>query len=172
MRFHTYAFVPLIAFCLLRAQEPAPPSTQQNPFEAVTETPQSPPAKVSGPAIVAIEFRGAKRISQTTLRVLVNSRAGGAYDPESLQRDAQALRNTGRFSDVVWETEQSRSGPIVRFVLVERPLIETIEYHGDDSVTLAEISERFAQRKIRLKPESLYHEEDLSGARQRRSRSL
>ena len=174
MRSYTSVLAPLMSLCLLRAlivpaqatkpQEPDPSSTQRGPFEAVPKIPQSPPAKVSGPTIVAIEFRGARRLPQSILRVLIASRVGGPYDIETLRRDAQALYDTGRFSKIVWETEQSRSGPIVRFLVVERPVIQSIEYQGNDTVTTPEILERFEQRKIKLKVEALCNEDELERA--------
>jgi outer membrane protein assembly factor BamA len=85
----------------------------------------------------------------------------GAYDVETLRRDSQALYETGRFSDVVWETVPGPAGVIVRFMVVERPLIQSIEYEGDDTVTMAEILERFKQRKIKPRAETLYHKDEL-----------
>jgi outer membrane protein insertion porin family len=114
--------------------------------------------------IEALEFRGAKRIPQIVLRALMVSRAGGPFDIETLRRDAQALRNTQRFSDIVWEAEPGRAGAIVRFVVAERPLIRSVEYEGDDTVTVAEILERFKQRKVKLGVETLYIEDELGRA--------
>jgi outer membrane protein assembly factor BamA len=165
---------PLIGLCLLRAptisaqatkpQEPAPSSTQRSPFEAVPEAPQFPAPEVSGPTIEAIEFLGARRIPASTLRALIESHAGGAYDVANLLRDSQTLSNTQRFSDVAWETEPGRTGAIVRFLAVERPIIRFIEYRGFEPVTRAEVLERFKQRKIDLGPGSLYHEDELQRA--------
>jgi outer membrane protein insertion porin family len=174
MRSYTLALVPLIGLCLLRAQtapaqatkpqEAAPSSIQRIRFEAVPEPPQPPRPKVSGPTIEAIEFRGARRVPQSTLRAIIASRVGGAYDFETLRRDSQALYNTGRFSDIAWETELGPAGAIVRFVVVERPLIRSIEYQGDDTVTIEEILERFQQRKIKLRVETLYNDDELGRA--------
>ena len=119
---------------------------------------------MSGRPIEAIEFRGALRMPQSTLQVLIASRVGGAYNIETLRRDSQALYNTGRFSDVVWETEPGSAGDIVRFVVVERPLIQSIEYQGDDTVTIQEILDRFKQRKVRLLAQSIYNEDELPRA--------
>ncbi len=172
MRSHWLVSAPFIGFCLLqppiaRAQA-AQSSTPHNPFEAIPEPPQPPFQKISGPPIQAIQFRamdfkGAARSSQI-LRAIIESHAGGAYDPETLRRDAQALYKTGRFSRVDWETEQGSVGPIVRFMVVERPLIQSIEYQGNDAVTIPEILERFKQRKVKLRAETLLNEDDLSRA--------
>jgi outer membrane protein insertion porin family len=172
MRFFTLVVTLLIGTCLLRAQivpaqatkprEAALSSTQRNPFEAVPEPP--PPPKVSGPTIEAIEFRGARRLPQSVLRAVIASRAGGAYDMETLRRDSQALYKTGRFSHIAWETEMGPAGAIVRFVVVERPLIQSIEYQGDDTVTIPEILERFKERKVNLRVETLYNDDELGRA--------
>src|SRR5438552_1203808 len=89
--------------------------------------------KVSGPPIEAIEFRGTS-VPQFALRAIIASRVGGACDIETLRRDSQSLYNTGRFSHVLLETEPGPKGVIVRFVVVQRPLIQSIEYQGDDTV--------------------------------------
>jgi outer membrane protein assembly factor BamA len=174
MRSNELVLAALFGFCLLRAsigsaqtttpQEPAPPFTQRNSFEAVPEPRQERAPKVSGRTIDAIELRGPMRVSQSTLQVLIASRVGGAYNIETLRRDSQALYKTGRFSDIGWEIEPGSAGDIVRFVVVERPLIQSIEYQGDDTVTILEILERFKQRKVSLLAQSLYNEDELPRA--------
>jgi outer membrane protein assembly factor BamA len=172
MRSHGFVLAPVIALCLLRSAIPAQTTTPQEPapsaqlitFETVPEPPQPVRAKISEPTIEDIEFRGARRLPQSTLRVLIASRVGGAYDIETLRRDSEALNKTGRFSDIVWETEPGRAGVIVRFTVVERPLIQSIEYQGDDTVTVPEILERLNQRKVDLRVDSLFKEDELRRA--------
>src|SRR5262245_2411666 len=106
MRSYQLILAPLIGLCILRAQtvtaqdtkpqEPAQSSIKRNPFEPVPEPPQVPPSKVSGPIIEAIEFQGARRVPQTSLRAVIASRVGSVYDIETLRRDAQTLYNTSR----------------------------------------------------------------------------
>lgn len=134
-----------------------------NPFEAIPEPPQELRPAVLGPTIKAIEFRGVKRFSPFVLSRVIASRAGSAYDLEALQRDTEALYKTKLFSYVVWETEPSAAGAIVRFVVVERPLIESIDVQGD-TVTMPEVLERWSQRKIKLRAEALYDEDELPRA--------
>ena len=98
------------------------------------------------------------------MRTTIAARAGDAFDPETLRRDAQALYNTKRFSNVSWVTEQGAKGPIVRFSVVERPLIESIEFQGDDVVNTHEVLERLKQRKAKLGMEMLFDETELGYA--------
>lgn len=166
------ALTALLGFGLLQAQtvpatkpqKSAPSSTQRNPFESVPQPPESSSPKIAGPTIGTIEFRGASRVSQSSLRAVIESRVGSAYDREILRRDAQTLYNTGRFSDIRWESEPGPAGAIVRFVVVERPLIQSIEYQGDDTVTISEVLERLKRRKVKLGVETLYIEDQLGRA--------
>ncbi|MBL8230353.1 MAG: hypothetical protein JNL98_17825 [Bryobacterales bacterium] len=174
MRSSTWVLAQIIGLCVLRAQDvpaqtaqpqaSAQSSAQRSPFEAIPEPRQTSPQKRSGPTIKAVEFRGASRIQQFALRAIIVTRVGGAYDVAALQNDCQALRNTRRFSHVVWEAEPTPEGVIARFVLVERPLIESIEYKGNSVVTIEEILERFKQRKVNLRVETLFDEDELPRA--------
>src|ERR1700675_3089236 len=85
---------------------PAPPQRPNNPFEAVPQSqeapPQQPPRLETPPpaagqarpgeapaedVIEAIEFRGARRVPQDTLRALIFTKRGDKYDEDTLHRD-------------------------------------------------------------------------------------
>jgi len=160
----------------------APPQPQKNPFENVPAgpegAPQQPPQQpaqqqpaqprleapkpaeaakpVAGEAIEAIEFRGARRVPQDTLKALISSKAGDIFSDDAMRRDFMALWNTGRFDDIRLETEPGRIGLIVRFVVTERRVIRSINYEGIHSVTVSEILDRFKERKVGLSVESQY----------------
>jgi outer membrane protein insertion porin family len=158
---------------------PKPPQPQTNPFENVPRqeaAPTNPPGtpqvqrpqletpaqnvKPTAPAgsqvIETIEFRGTKRVPQDSLKVLILSKTGDILNLETLRRDYMALWNTGRFDDIRLEEEPGRTGVIVRFVMVERRVIRSIEYPGAKSVTVSEILDRFKERKVGLSVESQY----------------
>jgi outer membrane protein insertion porin family len=147
-----------------QTQNPAaPPQTQQ-----ATPQQQQPPLQTPRPAeepkaaapgtevVEAVEFRGARRVPQDTLKALIYTKAGDMLSDESLRRDFMVLWNTGRFDDVRLETEPGRTGVIVRFVLTERRVIRSINYEGIKSVTVSEILDRFKERKVGLSVESQY----------------
>ena len=101
-------------------QQPAtqPAGAPQQPQQL--ETPPAvgqPVANPEGLAIEGFEFRGAKRVPQDTLKALILSKPGDIYNEETLRRDFMILWNTGRFDDIRLETEQGRTGVIVRFVV-------------------------------------------------------
>ncbi|MEP6715729.1 MAG: outer membrane protein assembly factor BamA [Terriglobia bacterium] len=165
-------------------QAPPQPTPAQpapaNPFETVpqVEKPQAPPPPVApqfeapravapgepaaGPAIPenvieSIQFRGARRVPQDTLRALVSSKAGDVYNEEALRRDYMLLWNTNRFDDITLETEKGeRGGVVVTFVVVERPVVRDIKYEGLKSASTSDVLDRFKERKVGLVVESQY----------------
>lgn len=157
--------------------KPAPePKKPQSPFETVPEAaPETAPVQqpgqkpqmeapptaeapkpAAGQVIEAIEFRGARRVPQDTLRALIFTKRGDILNDDALRRDFMALWNTGRFDDIRLETEPGRTGVIVRFVLTERRVVRSIKYEGIKSVTVSEILDRFKERKVGLSVESQY----------------
>src|SRR4029077_17662567 len=114
-----------------RAQQPKPAGKPQ--LEVLK--PAAPPSAPSGDVIVSIEFRGARRVPQETLRALISTKTGDIFNQDALRRDFMALWNTGRFDDVRLETETAKTGLIVRFVVTERPIVRTIKYENLKSVS-------------------------------------
>ncbi len=160
------------------AQQPPAPPKPPSPFESVPTAPQAEPPKPAEPAkpqfetpkpalqppaaeeienvIEAIEFRGARRVPQDTLRALIFSKKGDRVDQDAFHRDFMALWNTGRFDDIRLEQEPGKTGWIVRFVVVERRVVRSIKYEGNKSITVSEILDRFKDRRVGLSVESQY----------------
>jgi outer membrane protein insertion porin family len=165
-------------------QNPAPPPGQQqtapptnNPFETIpqaeppkpTTSPIQPQfeapkaaepgsqAPIGADVIESIQFRGARRVPQDTLRAMIFSKTGDVYNEETLRRDFMALWNTNRFDDIRIETDKGeRGGVAVTFVVTERPVIRDIKYEGAKSVSTSDILDRFKERKVGLTVESMY----------------
>ncbi len=157
------------------AQPPKPAEPKKpGPFETVpqvkpeAEAPKAAPQAKPAEAAVApetvpdvveyIEFRGARRVPQDTLRALIFTKKGDRYDQEALHRDFMALWNTGRFDDITMEREPGKTGWIVRFLVTERRVIRTIKYEGNKSITVSEILDRFKERRVGLAVEQQYEQ--------------
>ncbi|MEK7405865.1 MAG: outer membrane protein assembly factor BamA [Acidobacteriota bacterium] len=167
----------LVAAAPAQQQPPLPQPKKPSPFEPVPRVPEQPkpapeqakpqleapkpaaePPKPAAAAEVvdAIEFRGARRVPQDTLRAMIFTRRGDRFDEDALRRDFMALWNTGRFDDIRLEVEPGTTGLIVRFVVVERQVVRSIKYEGIKSVTVSEILDRFKERRVGLSVESQY----------------
>jgi outer membrane protein insertion porin family len=170
--------------------KPQPPQQKkQNPFETIpTEQAKPEPAqqKKQGPTLETpkpavdaakpgqqpvedvvelIEFRGARRVPQDTLRALIFTKKGDKYSDDALQRDFMALWNTGRFDDIRLERETGTTGWIVRFLVTERRIVRSIKYDGMKSITVSEILDRFKDRKVGLSVEQQYDPNKVQRAR-------
>lgn len=98
-------------------EQPATPPAQPPPAAAPQQTkPGAPPENY----IEEIQFRGARRVPQDTMRALIYSKKGDKYDPEVLHRDFMALWNTGKFDDIRLEREPGQFGWVVRFIVTGR----------------------------------------------------
>jgi outer membrane protein insertion porin family len=132
--------------------KPAPP------FEAPKQVPSTTPipAGVNENVIGEIQFRGARRVPQDTLRALIFTKVGDTYNEDTLNRDYHALWNQQRFDDIRLEAEPGPNGLILRFIVVERAVIRSIKYENIKSLTTSEILDRFKERKVGLVVESQY----------------
>jgi outer membrane protein insertion porin family len=159
------------------ATQQPPPANRNNPFENVPQVEAPKPAQapaapqfeapkpdaapqqapLGADVVESIQFRGARRVPQDTLRAMIFSKVGDVYNEETLRRDFMALWNTNRFDDIRLETEKGdRGGLVVTFVVTERPVIRDIKYEGAKSVTTSDILDRFKERKVGLTVESMY----------------
>ncbi len=143
-------------------EEPAKPAQPAPPVQPTPPPAAQEPARVTRPGqtpdnvIEAIEFRGARRVRQDTLQALIFTKKGDRFDEESLHRDFMALWNSGRFDDLRIEREPGKDGWIIRFVVVERPVVRTIKYEGNKSVSVSDILDRYKDKKVGLVVESQY----------------
>jgi len=139
-------------------QAPAPPKPPANPFETITEAPAAAPTAAQATDVIdGIEFRGSRRVPQDTLRAIIFTKRGDLYNDQALHRDLITLWNQGRFDDIRMERERAETGGwIVRFIVVERPVVRTLEFVGAKTVTQSDILERFRDRRVGLSVESQF----------------
>ena len=106
--------------------------------------------------IVEIRVHGNRRIPADTVKARIFSKVGDVYDQAAIERDFNALWNTGYFEDIRFEREQSDKGWIIHIYLKERPTIREINYTGLNAVSTSDVLDRFKERKVGLSVESQY----------------
>jgi outer membrane protein insertion porin family len=106
--------------------------------------------------IVDIRVHGNRRIPAETIKARIFTKIGDVYDVAALERDFNALWNTGYFEDIRFEREQSEKGWILHIYLKERPTIREINYVGLNAVSTSDVLDRFKERKVSLSVESQY----------------
>ena len=106
--------------------------------------------------IVGIQIHGNRRIPADTVKARIFTKVGDVYDTTSIERDFNALWNTGYFEDIRFEREQSAKGWILHIYVKERPTIREINYTGLSAVSTSDVLDRFKDRKVGLSVESQY----------------
>jgi len=100
--------------------------------------------------IVGINVHGNRRIPAETVKARIFSKVGDVYDAAAIERDFNALWNTGYFEDIRFEREQNAKGWILHIYLKERPTIREINYTGLNAVSTSDVLDRFKERKVGL----------------------
>jgi len=106
--------------------------------------------------IVGISVHGNRRIPAETVKARIFSKVGDVYDAAAIERDFNALWNTGYFEDIRFEREQNAKGWILHIYLKERPTIREINYTGLNAVSTSDVLDRFKERKVGLSVENQY----------------
>jgi outer membrane protein insertion porin family len=101
-------------------------------------------------------IHGNRRIPADTIKARIFTKIGDVYDNAAIERDFNALWNTGYFEDIRFEREQSTKGWILHIYVKERPTIREINYTGLSAVTTSDVLDRFKDRKVGLSVESQY----------------
>lgn len=130
---------------------PPPPSQAPPQPSATTATPSS-----NQGVIQEIVIHGNRRIPAETIRARISTRPGDVYDDSSLERDFNALWNTGYFDDLRIEREETPKGWRIHVYVTEKPTISEINYKGLNAVSQSDVLDRFKKDKVGLSVESQY----------------
>jgi outer membrane protein insertion porin family len=103
---------------------------------------QQAPRRAPGQRVERVNFQGARRVPEDTLRALVATKPGDVYSEDTVKRDFDKLWNTNRFEDVRVQVGVGRTGVVVTFVLTERAA-QRGNQPPDKSVPVAELLDRF-----------------------------
>ena len=106
--------------------------------------------------IADIVPRGNRRIPAETIKSRMTTRRGDVYDQAVLERDFNALWNTGYFDDLRFEREQTPKGWIIYVYVKEKPTIREIKYEGLNSVSQSDLLDKFKERKVGISQESQF----------------
>lgn len=104
-------------------------------------------ARAEQAAIAAIEVVGNERVEADAIRVNVGLRVGASLDPEAIDRDVRAIYGMGFFDQVRVVVDDTAAGPVVRFVVEERPLVRTVSVEGTDAIDQDEV-----EGALRIRP--------------------
>ncbi|HTU40308.1 MAG TPA: outer membrane protein assembly factor BamA [Candidatus Aquilonibacter sp.] len=106
--------------------------------------------------ISEITVTGNRRIPSETVKSRIFTHPGDIYDPAALERDFNALWNTGYFEDIKFSREQTPKGWRLIIQVKEKPTIREINYVGLSSISTSDVLDRFKEAKVGLAVENQY----------------
>jgi len=90
--------------------------------------------------IEAIEVTGNEQIPDEAVLGYVKTRTGEIYDEQRIERDVQALLESGRFKSARASVSRSATGVTVTFHVTERPLVSALAFEGNKSIKDSELA--------------------------------
>ncbi len=106
--------------------------------------------------ISEIDVKGNRRIPAETIKARIFTHPGDIFDSSGLERDFNALWNTGYFQDIRFTREETPKGWRLIIEVKEKPTIREINYVGLSSVSTSDVLDRFKEAKVGLSVENQY----------------
>ncbi|HEY1956256.1 MAG TPA: outer membrane protein assembly factor BamA [Polyangiaceae bacterium] len=119
----------------------APQQTPGNGLPPSIRLPQSPSEKAEGEPIVGIEVKDNRRIATEDILSYVHEKIGQPFRVEALAADVRSVWDTGNFEDVQVDLTEVARGVRLRFKVVERPNIKSVEFEGNDELDNDKLNE-------------------------------
>jgi len=94
--------------------------------------------------VVEVRVEGNQQLPSATILGWVRTRVGASYDESIVKADEKRLLETGRFTNVLATRTYTKEGVIVKFIVVERPLVAGIVFEGNKAYSNAELAGELA----------------------------
>ncbi len=127
------------------------PSLLSGGISARAQAPQAPPPPVNGRTIEAIEFKGAKTLSEDTLRYYLGLEPGQALDEDALNRNVKQLWDRNLVDNVEVESIPTPAGVRLVITVAERPLLRSIDYDGLKRISKTDLQDKMTTQRIRVR---------------------
>ena len=108
--------------------------------------------------VVSVQVEGNVRVDSSSIRKALSWKAGDPWDPSLVTRDVKALYRLGAFSRVRIDEEESDEGVVVRVRVKEFPMVRSIRFKGNSSVSDSDL-----KKALKMKAFSFYDPADVPG---------
>ena len=111
-------------------------------------------AAADGFRVVAIEVRGASRVSPDAVRKVMATQAGQELDLTKVRDDVKAIYRMGYFRDVTFATEEVPGGYHLTVIVAEKPIVGGVRIEGNKVVETSDL-----RAAVTVKERSLFEED-------------
>lgn len=116
---------------------------QEQNAQAIREAIQ----KYEGKTLVGVDFEGGSEQTRATAQAAISMRAGDAFTSAGIEKDADALMNTGYFVDLYPSFDQVPEGIVLTYHLQEYPHYQGIAFTGNTVVPTEELEQLITLKK-------------------------
>lgn len=114
-------------------------------------------ACAEGEKIVEVVVKGNRRIEKSAVLNVIKMKAGDTLESDKTDTDIRAIYKMGQFQDVQAATEASEKGTVLVYVVVEKPIVRSIQFIGNKELTTDKLKEA-----LEFKQNSIFSAKDLA----------
>jgi Surface antigen variable number repeat/Gram-negative bacterial TonB protein C-terminal len=117
------------------------------------------PAAAAGPLIEEVDIVGIRRFTKEEILRWIQTRPGDIYNQPQIARDLSAILATGNFEQMysrVTTEDGVRGGVVVRFQLVENPLISEVKFVGLADVDRSAVVAALVEEHVDPEPGNVF----------------
>lgn len=94
-----------------------------------------------GPRIAEIKIEGNDRIEDDAIRRVLTIQVGDPYSESQVAQELKAIYGLDYFEDVKVDVSDSPAGKVVKFIVVEKPVVSQIDFTGNRMVDREKLEE-------------------------------
>lgn len=128
--------------------------------------PSPTPASEGQPPLIVRELavQGNRRVQEAVILGRVQTKIGAPFTSARVAEDIRTIFALGFFEDVQVKVDEFEGGIKLTFVVVERPFVRDVEFHGNRSISTSPLRE-----KVDLKLGTIYNPVEVQRAREKLS---
>lgn len=104
-----------------------------------------------GERITEVLVKGNRRIETPAIMNVIKVTPGDYIFPEQIDKDIRAIYALGHFQDVQADISDSGTGPILTYIVTEKPVIREVKIEGNKELSIDKIRDAFD-----LRPNTIY----------------
>ncbi len=109
--------------------------------------------------ISEIVIKGNKLTDTSAIMLVIKSKTGEALSAEKVNQDVKAIYKMGRFQDVNSGFTRTDKGVVLKYLVMERPIVREIRITGNKEISVDKIREA-----IELKTNTIYSAKELASS--------
>ncbi len=106
--------------------------------------------KFEGLTIESIEYKGNDSLAQDTLEYYLGIKPGDTLNQAELNESLRSFWDTGLVDDLKVEGEATTAGVALTVILVERPVVLSVDYEGLKRISRSDIEDRLATDRVEV----------------------